>query len=197
MALSRQFCRVKFQFAWLGRYIQFAHEYFLRKPYGVLHSPMKNLAKLSASLFALSIVSVMTASALAGDVKVPSHPPLRAGTFSALGNSALPSSKMVPQTTIVTSANATATHVSGVVKSVRLTDYKSYRLASRSNAKDYTVALDRQVYVVDISLPNGIESRGGKFGPNSEMLYAVDAETGKFISSSIRGPQVGPGLHSR
>ena len=197
MALSRQFCRFKFQFAWLGRYIQFAHEYFLRKPYGVLHSHMKNLAKLSASLFALSIVSVMTAGALAGDVKVPSHPPLRAGTFSAPGNSALPSSKMVPQTTIVTSANATATHVSGVVKSVRLTDYKSYLLASRSNAKDYTVALDRQVYFVNIALPNGIESRGGKFAPNAEMLYAVDAQTGKFITSTIRGTRVGRGLHSR
>jgi|GEM_PF-2564239 len=158
---------------------------------------MKNLAKLSASLFALSIIPAGIAGALASDVKAPPHPPLRAGTFSAPGNSSLPSSQMVPQTTIVTSANATAAHVAGAVKSVRLTDYKSFLIASRSNAKDYTVAPDRQVYLVNISLPSGIESRGGKFGPNSEMLYAVDAQTGKFITSTVRGPRVGRGVHSR
>jgi len=106
-------------------------------------------------------------------------------------------SQLLPRATITSNANAVANRVAGIVKGVNLTTYSTYLSSMHRSNKDFSVSPDRQVYVIDVALPNGINSHGGAFGPNAEMHYVVDAISGKYISSLISGSRTGRNIHAR
>jgi len=63
--------------------------------------------------------------------------------------------------------------------------------------KDFTVSPNRQIYIIDVALPNGASTSGGNFGPNTFAKYAFDAQTGNFISSMFRGKRICKSIHAR
>lgn len=127
----------------------------------------------------------------------PPHALKLAGPYTSPGNASVPVSQLLPRATITSNANAVANRVAGIVKGVNLTTYSTYLSSMHRSNKKFSVSPDRQVYVIDVALPNGINSHGGAFGPNAEMHYVVDAISGKYISSLISGSRTGRNIHAR
>ena len=157
---------------------------------------MNNLRRLFASALFLSAPTLPAISATTADLKPTPKPVLKAaGAFSSPDNAALPASRLIPQRTIVASAARVASQSAGVVTSVNFTSYGRFLSWMHQGLKDFSVSPDRQVYVVDVALPNGIRSHGAKFGPNAEQHVVIDAETERYISLMIRGISTGTSAH--
>jgi len=148
---------------------------------------------ISVALLTLGVVS----SADAAPKPAPPHVSKSAGPYTSPGNASVPAPQLLPPATIASNANTVANRVRGIVKAVNLTTYGKYLSSMHRNDKDLSVSPDRQVYVVDVALPNGINSHGAAFGPNAEMHYVVDAASGKYISSLINGSRTDRNTHAR
>ncbi len=163
---------------------------------------MRNFCESSAALASILLgvlfISIPDSVAAAPSPRpAPPHVFKSAGPYTSPDNMALPGSQLVSQTTMAAKAASLAAKVNGVLKSVNLTTYGKDLANGHQRVQDYTVSPNRQVYVVDIALPNGINTHGGVFGPNSEVKYSFDAQTGKYISSLTSGRRIGSNVHAR
>lgn len=164
------------------------------KIYRSYNGPTSALAVL---IFGSGMVVSLFVPAASAPVKAPPHTTKPIAPYTAVDNLAIPTAQLVPQTTMVKKAQAIATEVNGVVKSITLTTYGKHLSSAHSSVLDYSVSPNRQIYLVDISLPNGIVTHSGSFGANSEVKYAFDAQSGKYISSLIKGRRIGKSPHAR
>lgn len=136
-------------------------------------------------------------SASSAPIKAPPHTTKPIAPYTASDNQGLPATQLISRTTMLTRAKSIAADANGVVKSVTLTTYGKHLASSHIHVTDYSTSPNRQVYVIDILLPNGINSHGGAFGPNAEAQYAIDAQSGNYISTSIKGKRIGKSPHAR
>lgn len=72
--------------------------------------------------------------------------------------------------------------------------WKEYNTTDGSNVKDFEVEDDRLVFVVKISKPDGVDTRGG-FYKNAIVTQVIDAETEKPIEMLVKGESDPKSLH--
>ena len=78
--------------------------------------------------------------------------------------------------------------------SAELKTWKEYNTTDGDNGKNSQVDDNRLVYVVKISKPDGVDTKGGFF-KNATVIQIIDAETEKPIGMDVKGirdPNSGP-----
>jgi len=157
-----------------------------------IHEQLQSKGSTSAAIiFGSGLLFSVLGPVISAPVKAPPHTTKPIAPYTAPDNLAVPTAQLVSQTTMVNKAQSIATGVNGVVKSISLTTYGKHLSNVGSSVIDYSVSPNRQVYIIDISLPNGIVSHGGSFGPNAKIKYAFNAQTGKYLSSLTKGHRIG------